>query len=215
MGESSTNTDAIRIRAVSRANQDFARRMLWSFYRLDNQTTVGTATNDYTIGSSTYPMRSKGLSEVFVGTTGDTDITQESQRYNIVDFLSFKKLYNQDNTYRLVYEWYDKANDLWKMHINPSPKATETITYTYFWEPPTLTATTDEITCPNIRIIALLALADIYSGSDERDLSIESKNEAEMLIAECVSRENTPAKNQQYAMGAVENVTINRGYGTY
>jgi len=214
-GESSTNTDASRIRAVSRANQDFARRMLWSFYRLDNQTTTGSAVNSYTIGSATNPMRAKGLSEVFVATTTDTDKTQESQRYSVVDYLDFKRLYNQDNTYKLVYEWFDSANDLWKMYINPAPAATETITYTFYWEPPEKTATTDEVICPNAKIIALLALAEIYQGEDETDLATESKNEAEMLIAECVARENTPAKNQQYAMGAVENLTSNRGFGTY
>lgn len=214
-GESSTNTDAVRIRAVSRANQDFARRMLWSFYLLKDQTTTGSAVNDYTVGGTTNPMRPKGLTEVFVGTTTDTDITQETNRYSIVDFSNFKKLYNQNNDVQIVYEWYDKANDLWKMHINPAPAATETITYSFYWEPPTVTATTDEVTCPNLRILALLALADIYAGEDERDLAVESKNEAEMLIAECVARENTPAKGQQYSMGAVENYTTTQGIGTY
>ena len=101
------------------------------------------------------------------------------------------------------------------MHINPAPAATETITYTYYWEPPEKTATTDEIICPNIRILALLALADIYVGEDEMELAIEVKNEAEMLIAETIARENAPAVNQTYAVGAVENAISSQGIGTY
>lgn len=79
-GESSTNTDANRIRAVSRANKDFANRKFWRFYLLPNQTTVGTASNDYTVGSATYPMRFKGLTEVFVATTTDTVKTMEAHK---------------------------------------------------------------------------------------------------------------------------------------
>jgi len=214
-GESSTNTDAVRIRAVDRANKDFARRMLWRYYRLDNQTQVGDATNDYTIGDATNPMRYKGLTEVFVGTTGDDNITQESQRYSIVDYNTFKRMYNNNNSERMVYEWFDAANNAWKMHINPAPAATETITYTFYWEPPTKTTTSDSVICPNPRILALLAAADIYQSEDEVDLAIDAKNEAELLIAEQIALENTPAINQHYAMSAMENSVVNRGIGTY
>jgi hypothetical protein len=214
-GESSTNTDAIRIRAVSRANQDFARRCFWRFYRLDDQTQVGTAVNNYTIGSSTYPMRMKGLTEVFVDKTANTDKTEEEDRYTIVDFNTYKNLYNRDNTYRMVYEWFDSANDLWKMHINPAPAATETITYTYYWEPPEKTATTDEVICPDIGIIARLALGEIYEGEDEQDLADKVKNIAEQLINEYLGKENSPAVNQTYSMGAIENLTTTNGIGTY
>lgn len=214
-GESSTNTDAIRIRAVSRANQDFARRQLWRFYRLDDQTQVGDGTKNYTIGSSTYPMRLKGLTEVFVATTTDTDKTTEADRYQIVDFNTYKNLFNQDNSSRICYEWFDAANDLWKLHINPAPAATETITYTYYWEPPAKTLTTDEVVCPNIQILARLALAYIYEGEDEQDMALNLKNEAEQLITEVMGRDNAPAVNQLYTMDAVENSTITNGIGTY
>jgi hypothetical protein len=210
-GESSTNTDAIRLRAVSRANLDFARRMYWRFYRLDNQTKVGSGVNSYQIDTTTNPMRMKGLTEVFVAKTSDTDKTQEGMRYKIVDYNTYKELYNGDNSQRLTYEWFDAANDVWKMYLNPAPVATDTITYSYYWEPPVKTLTTDKVLCPNMRIIALLALAEIYESEDEGDLAVEKKNEVEQLISECVSKENSPAVNQFYAMGVAEN----SGIGNY
>lgn len=209
-GESSTNTDASRIRAVSRANKDFALRKLWKFYLMPNQTTTGTAANDYTVGSATYPMREKGLSEVFVWPTA-TGSQDETYRYDIIDFNAFKATYSGNNDEQVVYEWYDKANDAWKMHINPAPEATDTITYSYYWEPPALTATTDYCVCPNPKIIALLASAEIHEGEDERDIAKEEKNEAEILISEMIGTDNMPAQNQLYSMGAIEN----SGIGNY
>ena len=214
-GESSTNSDANRIRAVSRANQDFAKRKFWKFYLKPDQTTVGSAVNDYTIGSSTYPMRYKGLTEVFVDLTANTNKTEETDRYTIVDFNKFKNLYNRNNSAELVYEWFDAANDAWKMHINPAPAATETITYSYYWEPPTLTLTTEYVICPNIRIVALLALAEIYDGEDESDLANEKKQEAEQLIAEIVGLDNAPAVNQLYQVYPNESSSSEHGIGTY
>jgi len=214
-GESSTNTDANRIRFVSRAERDFARRFLWRIFLLPNQTTVGTAVNDYTIGSATYPFRVKGLMEVFVDTTGDSDVTQESCRYQIVDYATYKNLYNRNNAERLVYEWYDVANDLWKMHINPAPEATETITYSFFWEPPTRTLTTDAVVCPNPKILALLAAADLYDSEDELQKAQLYKNEAEQLISELQSLEVMPAVNQLYSMGAIESSVSEHGLGNY
>lgn len=211
-GESSVNTDAIRIRAVSRANQDFARRRFWRFYRLDDQTQIGSGVNNYTIGSSTYPMRMKGLTELFVATTTDTEKTQESQRYSIVDFNAYKILYNSSSGSRICYEWFDATNDLWKVHINPAPTALETITYSYYWEPPTKTATSDEVICPDINIIARLALGEIYEGEDEQDLADKQKNIGEQLINEYVGKENAPAINQIYTVNPVEG---NLGIGTY
>lgn len=214
-GESSVNTDAIRIRAVSRVNQDFARRRFWRFYRLDDQTQVGNATKNYTIGSATYPMRIKGLTEVFVAPTADTDKTPETSRYQIVDFNTYKNLFNQDNSNKMVYEWFDTANDLWKMHINPAPAATDTITYTYYWEPPAKTLTTDEVICPDIQILARLALAQIYEGEDEQDMALNLKSEAEQLISEQMAKDNAPAVNQLYTMDSIENQTVPTGIGTY
>lgn len=214
-GESSTNTDAIRIRAVSRANQDFARRRFWRFYRLDDQTMVGNATRNYTIGSSTYPYRMKGLTELFVAPTSSTDKTVETYRHSILDFNTYKNQYNLDNTCQMVYEWFDAANDLWKMHINPAPAATETITYSFYWEPPTKTDTTDEIICPDPAILARLALKEIYEGEDEQDLADKMGNVAEQMINEYVAKDNSPAVNQTYSMGAIENVTSINGIGTY
>jgi hypothetical protein len=214
-GESSTNTDANRIRFVSRTERDFARRFFWRIFLLPNQTTVGSGVNDYTLGSATYPFRPKGLMEVFVDTTGDSDVTQESSRYQIVDYAKFKNLYNRNNATRMVYEWYDVANDVWKMHINPAPEATETITYSYFWEPPKRTVTTDAVICPNPKIIVLLAAADLFDSEDELQKAQLYKNEAEQLILELQSLENTPAVNQLYSMGAIESSISDNGIGSY
>jgi len=214
-GESSTNTDANRIRAVSRANQDFARRKFWKFYLKPDQTQVGDATNDYTIGSATYPMRFKGLTEVFVAKTSDTVKTLESMRHTIIDFNTYKNLYNQSNSVQIVYEWFDSANDLWKMHINPAPAATDTITYSFYWEPPEITLASEYVICPNTRIIAYLALAEIYDGEDEGDLADKRRIEAEQLIAEVIGQDNAPAVNQLITMYPIESATTSTGIGTY
>ena len=211
-GETTINSDSVRIRAVSRANQDFARRKFWKFYRLDDQTQVGDGTNNYTIGSETNPMRVKGLTELFVAKTSDTDKTQESMRYTIVDFNVYKELYNVSNSERMCYEWFDAANDIWKVHINPAPLATETITYSFYWEPPVKTLTTDEVICPDINILARMALAQIYEGEDEQDMANSMKQEAEQLIAEYVGKDNAPAVNQVYT---VRSGITTKGLGSY
>lgn len=211
-GESSTNTDASRIRAVSRANQDFARRKFWKFYLLADQTMAGTGVANYTVGSATNPMRYKGLTELFVSSDASTE---ESERYEIVDFNRYKNLVNRNANYRCAYEWYDATNDLWKVHINPVPEATDTITYSFYWEPPVLTATTEDVVCPNPKIVALLASADIHQGEDEGDLADDEKNEAEQLIGEVVGLDNSPAVNQLYSVGAIENSIRSAGIGTY
>lgn len=207
-GESPVDTNASRIRAVSHSERDFAKRKFWRTHLLRDQTTTSTGSADVTIGSSTFPMRMKGLTELFV------DGTLESSRYEIVDFNVFKIRYNNSNSDRMVYEWYDATNDLWKVHINPTPETGKIITYSYYWEPPTRTATTDVIVCPNVDIIARLTLASIYEGEDE-DKYQEQLMLAESLIDEYVALENSPAVNQLYTVSAIENASRPRGIGTY
>lgn len=214
-GESSVDTSAFRIRVVSLSEQDFARRMFWRFFLLENQTIAGTGSNDYTIGSTASPYRPKGLTELYVATTGSSDMTPMSGKCDIVDFRAFKTLYNQDNNKRMVYEWYDSANDLWKIHINPAPASTETITYSYFWEPPTRTSTSDPIICPRRSIISLMSAGAIFDSEDEIQKAQLVKNDAEQQISDLMGAENSPAVNQLYAMGAIENVDRPRGIGTY
>jgi hypothetical protein len=115
----------------------------------------------------------------------------------------------------VVYEWYDAANDLWKMHINPAPTAGDTITYSFFWEPPVRTLTTENVICPNPLIIVKLAMADIADSEDDPDTAIELKQAAEQLIQELVATEVMPAQNQLYGMSATENSIRNRGIGSY
>lgn len=208
-GESSVNTDAVRIRYVTKNEKDLAKRMFWSWLRMPNQTTTGDGTNDYTIGSSTYPMRVKGLSEVFV------DGTTESSRYTILDFNAYKAQYNLNNSAKICYEWYDVANDLWKVHINPAPETGKTITYTYFMEPATRTLTTEYVICPNPRIISLLVFADILDSEEEVQRAQIVRNEAEQLIEELMGIENAPAVNQTYRMEADINTRGTYGLGTY
>lgn len=195
-GESSTNTDSIRIRAVSTAYRDFAKRGFYSFHLVRNATVSTDGTNNtFTIGSATYPMRFKGLSEVFVGTG-----TTESERYTVVDYHQFKKTINDDSTEQVAYEYYDYTSDEWKVKVNPTPATSLTVTYSYFYEPPTLTLTTDTVICPNPKVIALLALGDIYYGEEEISKANQVKQEAEQLISEIDALETAPAVGQLYGM---------------
>lgn len=208
-GESSVNSDANRVRAISRQEQSIAKRRFWNFYLLPNQTVAGSGVSDYAVGSASYLMRQKGLSEVFVGGTG------EQNRYQIVDYFKYKNLYNRNNADKIVYTWYDAANDLWKMHINPAPTASDTITYSFYWIPPARTASTDPVTFIDDEALARLALSEIYEGEEEDDKAIAQKSLAEQIIEEAVGIENAPAVNQQYSFGAVENSIKNMGLGTY
>jgi hypothetical protein len=207
-GETTTNTDASRIRAVSRAERDFAGRMNWRCFLIKNLTMAGDTTNSYTIGSASYPMRMKGLNEVFVSSS---TTTQESERYQVVDFNQFKELYNSNASLKLAYEYYDQANDVWKVYISPAPAATDTITYSYFYKPPVRTASSEYVVCPNPNIIAYLTLADVYEGEDESDAADRYKVLAEQLMRESMGKEEAPAVNQIYQMGAIEGM----GIGTY
>jgi hypothetical protein len=204
-GESTVNTGASRIRAVSRADQDFANRGFWGFYLLSDQFQAGDGTSNYTIGSATYPMRLKGLCDVRVGGT------DESYRYTIVDINTYRINVTNNSSKQVCYEWFDAANDVWKVHVNATPAATDTIYYSHYWTPPVHTATTDSVVCPNPRIIALLALSEIYAGEDESNKAIESKNEAEQLINEVTGIDNAPAVNQITTFSSVNT----KGIGSY
>ncbi len=210
-GESTTNTNAVRIRAISNAEQDFARRRFWRIHRLYAQS-LGTGdgtTSEFTIGSSTYPYRAKGLFELFVGGT------TEDKRYQVVDEARYIYLYNQDNGSRICYEFYDVSTDTWKIHINPVPKLGDAITAGYYYMPPDRTLTTDSIPCYNDHIIARGALADIYHAEDELAKEQQQQQITEQLIGEAVGIENTPAVGQAYSFSAIENQNKNRGLGTY
>lgn len=210
-GESTTNTDANRIRAVSRAERDFARRMFWRNFLVKDQS-LGTGdgtTSSFTVGSATYPFRMKGLMEVFVGGT------TEDKRTDIVDFDKFKVMYNNNNAERMAYEYYDQANDLWKVKINPTPASGDAITASWFFEPPIKTSASETVVCPNPYILAYLAMADIYHGEDEIEKELQARQTAEQLISEQMGTENSPAVNQTYSMTAIENTGNQRSIGSY
>lgn len=203
-GESTTNTDAVRIRAVSKAEQDVASRKKFSEHLVANQTTTSTGVNAYTIGSATFPMRKKGLESVYVGDTTN------SSEHLIIPQSDFRRTYNSNNAAKVAYEYYDVANDLWKMYINPTPDTGATITYSYYFLPPERTSTTDVVISPNNETIARLALAFILEGEEEYDLADAYKNEAEQMIAELIGleTENESGNTQSFK-------SAYRGIGTY
>lgn len=208
-GESSVNTDAARIRAVSRAEKYFARRRYWETHLLTEQTITGSGATSYTIGSATYPMRLKGLIEVFVG--GLT----EPYRYKILDQSNYQNAINRNSAEPIAYEFYDTTNDLWKVAINPTVATGTTAYYSYYYEPPAKTASSEYVYCSNPMIIVKLAMGDIFEGEEEMQAANLARNEAEQLIEALSGLETSPAKNQTYSMTAGENATRSNGLGTY
>lgn len=166
-GETSVDTSAMRIRAVDRASKDFALRREWQLFRIPDLTVVGNGTATYTLGSASYPARPSGLLEVFVTTTGSSNMTPESSRKEIISFEDFKSKYNDNASADIAYQYFDVVANEWKIKINPTPAATETITYSYYWMPPTVTTTAGKVYCYDPLIIARLANAYIYEYEDE------------------------------------------------
>lgn len=206
-GESSTNSDASRIRAVSNAEQDLAKRRFFRIHLVKDQS-VGTGdgtTSSFTVGSATYPMRPKGLMEVFVGGT------TEDKRRTVVDFSQYKELVNRNANTPIAYEWYDQENDLWKVKINPVPASGDAITASWYFIPPKRTSTSDNVVVIDKYVIAYLALADIYHGEDELQLEQLARQEAETRYEDIQGQEITPAVNQTYQMAS----SVKRGFGTY
>ena len=208
-GETATDTGATRIRALSRAYEWYAKAKRWNIHlkRLVPITSGGTA--DEEIGSTNFPMRQKGLAEVFVGGT------TEDKRYSLVDYMAYQSLINQNPSGRFVYEWYDQANDKWMVHINPTPTSGDTIYYSYFYLPKALTTTTDTIYCEDVDCLVKQTKGYIYIAEDEPALAMEEFRQAQEIIAELQGLENAPAHNQLYSMGAIENSVYGHGIGTY
>lgn len=206
-GESSTDTSASRIRAISRGERDLAKRKFFRIHLVKNQTvaTGDGSTVDFTIGTDTYPMRMKGLSELFVG--GLT----EDKRIGIIDFNDYKLTIAQNAGARVGYEYYDQANKVWKAHINPTPQSSDTIYASWFYMPPVRTLTTEYVLTDDPYVIAYLALADIYHGEDELQLEQLARQEAETRTEELMGTEEMPAENQIYQMKPSER----KGYGNY
>ena len=210
-GESSSNTSSNRIRFISESEQELARRMFFRIHLVKDQS-IGTgdaSTSTFTIGSTTYPMRMKGLTEVFVGGT------TEDKRYEVLDFADYKVRVNNNASARICYEYYDQANDLWKVKINPVPSSSAAITGSWYFIPPTRTLTTDLVLCEDPNIIIHLALARLYHSEDELQKEQIELKASEELVGEMMGKENSPAVGQLYQMGAIENKGRNRGVGTY
>jgi hypothetical protein len=204
-GESTTNTNASRIRAVSRANQTIAKKRLWKFYRKELTVTANGTDQDFTIGSTTYEMRPGGLSEVYVG-----GITEDC-KYQLIKFEDYKYLITQDASSLLAYEWYDAANDAWKVHLSQIPVTATVIYYTFYFLPPKKTTTAQYVMSPDIDIIARYALAYIYEGEDEDKYQTELQM-AEAMMAKYESDDDAIPKGQQVTFGVSNSVG---GIGTY
>lgn len=210
-GEPSTSTDNNRIRLVSKSEEMFAKRRFWDIHSLRNQTTTGDGSaTSFTIGSATYPMRFRGLFEVFVGGL------QEGNRYTLVNFNEYKLALNSGAT-KLVYETYDQANDLWKMVFSEAPDNGATIYYSYYYMPPKRTATTDSVICYDMDYIVNMTLSYLYESERDYEVANVYKKDAEDLMAEMMSVNNTPSDGQRMAFGSSINPlgTTNRGIGGY
>ena len=211
-GESTVNTSAARIRAVSRGEQDIAKRRFFRIHLVKDQS-LGTgdgSTSDFTVGSTTYPMRLKGLAEIFIGGTNS-----ESYRRQIVDFMTYKNQIANNASATIAYEYFDPVNRLWKVHINPVPNSGDAIYASWFYMPPTRTLSSEYVVVEDPFIVAYLALADIYHGEDELQLEQLARSEAETRIEELSGIDEAPAVNQIYTMPAIENSIRTRGIGTY
>lgn len=211
-GESSVNTSTSRIRAVSRAERDFAKRRFYRIHLVKDQS-IGTGdgtTQDFTVGSATYPMRMKGVMEVFVG-----GLNSEAYRRPIVDFGAYKNIIANNASEYCAYEYYDQANRLWKVKINGAPGSGDAIYASWFYMPPTRTLTSEYVLVPDAFIVAYLALADIYHGEDELQLEQLARQEAEARIGEITGIEEAPAVNQIYTVDPIESSVRRKGIGTY
>ena len=210
-GESSTNTNASRIRAVSRAERDVAKRKFWRLFLLREQT-AGTGdgtTTSFTFGTTTYQARDKGLYEIFVGGLA------EHNRHQIVDHAQYLSTISQNSNAKIAYQYYDASSDTWKIKVNPAPANGDTVYYSHFWVPAEKTSATESVYCFDPKILAYLAMADIYESEEEPEMALDSLQKAESILGTYESVEETPAINQIYQVGAIENSPRNRGLGTY
>lgn len=209
-GETETNTDANRIRFVSKAENNFATRKFWLIHLRRNVETTGDGSSvDFEIGSTTYPMRKNGLAELFVG--GLT----EDKRYQVVDFLKYQNLVNRDQSAKLAYEWYDQANDKWKVHLSQVVDNGTTIYYSYFYLPPKRTATSDTVICYDMDYIVNMTAAYVYQSEEDPEMASSYKNTAEQTMSDMEGLEVSPAHNQLKTMGAYQSQINDRGVGSY
>jgi hypothetical protein len=101
--------------------------------------------------------------------------TARENRREVVDFAQFKELYDENNDANIAYEYFDQANDVWKVRVNPTPDTGDEVTASWYYIPPTRTTTSDSVITSDPYIIAYLALADIYHGEE---LQIAQKDQS-------------------------------------
>ena len=204
-GESSVNTDASRIRAVSRANQTIAKKRLWKFYRKDLTVTADGTNQDFEIGSTTYEMGPGRLSEVYVGGVAN------SNKYELVDPNDYRYRVSIDSTDKVAYEWYDAANNKWKVRLSQIPDNGTIIYYTFYYLPPTLTLTSHSVISPDIDIPARYALSYILQGEDEDTYQTELQM-AEAMLQKYEEDDDAIPRGQLKTFGVSDSIG---GYGTY
>lgn len=204
-GEASVNSDASRIRAVSRANQTIAKKRLWKFYRKDLTVTANGTDQDFEIGNTTYEMGPGRLSEVYVG-----GIANEN-RYELVDPSDYRYRMSINSADKIAFEWYDIANNKWKVRLSQIPDNGTVIYYTFYYLPPALTLTTNSVISPDIDIPARYALAYILQGEDEDTYQTELQV-AEAMLQKYEQDDDAIPKGQLKTFGVSDSIS---GYGTY
>jgi len=204
-GEATVNTDASRIRAVSRANQTIAKKRLWKFYRKDLTVTANGTDQDFEIGSATYEMGPGRLSEVYVDGVANTN------KYELVDPNEYRSLVSVDSTVKIAYEWYDVANNKWKVRLSQTPDNGTVVYYTFYYLPPAITTTAGVVLAPDIDIPARYALAYILQGEDEDTYQTEIQM-AEAMLQKYEQDDDSLPKGQLKTFGVSASIG---GYGTY
>lgn len=203
-GETTTNTDAKRIRAISRAEKAIAKRSPWTLFFYADKTSTTTGASAYVIGDTSYPFRNKGLAEVFVDSTDDSD------RYQVILEQDFKNEYSNDSAKKVCYVTYVPSSDAWYMNLSPTPETGLTITYSYYWIPPKRTSVSDTVYCVDMEALARSALAEIYDSEDEGDLAAIERNKVENILASEIGVEEGTYPGQTMVM-----MGSNQGLGTY
>lgn len=203
-GENDTNTDARRIRAISRSEKSLAKRTNWKLFYLPDQTITTDGSATYALGSSNYPLKQKGLMEIYVGGTGS------EHKYQIIEPFEFKDRFSRKPTDHICYTTYDPVTDSWNVTISPTPDDNVTITYSYYWMPPERTATSDVVLCVDMEGLARLSNADLYDGEDEPEKAAIERNKVEQIFSDELSEEDSPGMTQTISFGST-----NSGYGNY
>jgi hypothetical protein len=111
----------------------------------------------------------------------------------------------------VAYEWYDAANNKWKVRLSQIPDNGTIIYYTFYYLPPTLTLTSHSVISPDIDIPARYALSYILQGEDEDTYQTELQM-AEAMLQKYEEDDDAIPRGQLKTFGVSDSIG---GYGTY